>query len=133
MSKNRIPPQKIADGTTVEYDPAAEPVVVRGERWTTLYPVDECDTKRGEVMAPRGGELLCAYTDRAGIKRRQRSALTRAVNSKDPAKVEAACRTAVAEWNEPGMMWPDDWSRWQRAMDAAYGVFRVAPRLEDLT
>lgn len=49
---------------------------------------------------------------------RQKAALTRAVNSGDPEKVAAACKKAVAEWNEIGA-WPDDWSRWQRAMDDA--------------
>lgn len=49
--------------------------------------------------------------------RRQRAALTRAINSRDPEKVILAARDAVREWNQPGAMWPDDWSRWQRAVD----------------
>lgn len=49
--------------------------------------------------------------------KRQRAALTRAINSKDPNKVVLACRAAVQEWDKPGAMWPDDWSRWQRALD----------------
>lgn len=32
--------------------------------------------------------------------------------------VVMAARDAVREWNEPGSMWPDDWSRWQHAVDA---------------
>ena len=48
--------------------------------------------------------------------RRQRAALTRAVNSGDPERVIIACRDAVTEWNQPGAMWPDEWSRWQRAL-----------------
>lgn len=48
--------------------------------------------------------------------RKQKSALTRAINSGDPDKVEAACRKAVAEWNT-WPYWPDDWARWQRALD----------------
>ena len=47
----------------------------------------------------------------------QRAALTRAKNSGDPAKVIAACEAAVRDWNSPGNYWPDDWSRWQRALD----------------
>ncbi len=47
--------------------------------------------------------------------RRQRAALTRAVKSGEPEQVVLACRDAVAEWNRS--MWPDDWSRWQRALD----------------
>ena len=62
--------------------------------------------------------------------RKHKAALTRAVNSKDPKKVEAACRAAVAEWNEIGA-WPDNWSAWQRALDDVMG-YRQAPRLEDL-
>ena len=49
--------------------------------------------------------------------RRQRAALTRAINSGDSDKVILAARDAVSEWNKPGMMWPDDWGAWQRAVD----------------
>jgi hypothetical protein len=63
--------------------------------------------------------------------RRQRAELTRAVNSGDRAKVLEACSKAVREWNEPGMSWPDGWSRWQSALNDMYPVFS-APRLEDL-
>jgi len=28
-------------------------------------------------------------------------------------------------------MWPDDWSRWQRALDDVFPVF-AAPRIDDL-
>jgi hypothetical protein len=53
--------------------------------------------------------------------RKQKSALTRAINSGDPDKVVLACRKAVREWGEPPFSgaWPDDWSRWQRALDDA--------------
>lgn len=68
--------------------------------------------------------------------------LTRALNvQKDATKpgeystlrriaVRDACKAAVAEWNEIGA-WPDNWSRWQNALDAQYPVFN-APRLENL-
>ena len=46
-----------------------------------------------------------------------KSALTRAVNTGDPERVKDACRKVVAEWNAPGNYWPDDWARWQRALD----------------
>jgi hypothetical protein len=50
--------------------------------------------------------------------RQQKAALTRAVNAKDPVKIKAAVTKAVREWNTwPGAAWPDDWSRWQRALD----------------
>jgi hypothetical protein len=51
--------------------------------------------------------------------RRQRAALTRAKNSGDLDKLVTTIRAAVNEWNEPGAMWPDDWSNWQRALDDA--------------
>jgi hypothetical protein len=48
---------------------------------------------------------------------RQRAALTRAINSGDPEKVILEARKAVRQWNQPAAMWPDDWARWQRAVD----------------
>ena len=63
--------------------------------------------------------------------RRQRARLTRATRSGNPNAVVLACRDAVVEWNRPGSMWPDDWSRWQRALDDATGSLG-AVRLEDL-
>lgn len=50
----------------------------------------------------------------------QKAALTRAIRSGSLEKVENACRKAVAEWNAAGGYWPDDWSRWQRALDDAW-------------
>lgn len=61
----------------------------------------------------------------------QKAALTRAINSKDADKVVLACTAAVKAWNKPGRSWPDEWSRWQRALDDALG-FRSSVRLEDL-
>jgi hypothetical protein len=57
----------------------------------------------------------------------QKAALTRAVKSKDKDKLIAACHKAVREWNAVGY-WPDDWSRWQRALYDA----NVFAALEDL-
>jgi hypothetical protein len=57
--------------------------------------------------------------DYARMKRvfpRQKAALTRAVKTRDAKKVAAVCKAAVQEWNEIGA-WPDDWARWQRALD----------------
>lgn len=63
--------------------------------------------------------------------RQQKSALTRAINSGDREKVLLACAKAVREWNQPARAWPDNWSRWQRALDDAF-EWGQAPRLEDL-
>ena len=73
--------------------------------------------------ARRRSDLRDAATPRTDYKavnrmvRRQRAALTRARNSGDPEQIILACRDAVREWNQPGLMWPDDWSNWQRALD----------------
>lgn len=73
------------------------------------------------------------YTAANAAFRKQKGALTRAVNSGDPEKVRAACAKAVREWGETPFdgAWPDDWARWQRALDATLPVF-TAPRLEEL-
>jgi hypothetical protein len=64
--------------------------------------------------------------------KRQRAALTRAINSGDKDRIVLACRDAVREWNTtPGAIWPDDWSRWQRALDDCLG-WRSSVQLEDL-
>lgn len=59
-----------------------------------------------------------------------KATLTRAVKSGDRDRVVIACRDAVREWDEIGA-WPDDWSRWQRALDDCFPVFH-APDLRDL-
>jgi len=63
---------------------------------------------------------------------RQKAALTRAIRSDDPERVLLACRDVVRAWSEPPFdgAWPDDWARWQRALDDALG-FRTV-QLEDL-
>lgn len=63
-------------------------------------------------------------------RRSQKAALTRAINSGDRDKMIETCAAAVREWDEIGA-WPDDWTRWQRALDDTFPVF-YAPRLEDL-
>lgn len=59
----------------------------------------------------------------------QKAALTRALNQPEnvrEAAVVKQARLVVREW---GGAWPDDWSRWQRALDdVAFGKYR----LEDL-
>ena len=75
--------------------------------------------------AHQRAEIRAAATPRVDYQalnrmvRGQRAALTRAVNSGDPERVVIACRDAVRAWNEPGCLWPDEWSHWQRALDAA--------------
>jgi len=61
----------------------------------------------------------------------QKAALTRAINSGSRAKVLAACINAKNDWNSAGGYWPDDWARWQRALDDTFPVFH-APDLDEL-
>jgi hypothetical protein len=63
-------------------------------------------------------------------RRSQKSALTRAVNSGDSERVIAVCRSTRDQWNQDGA-WPDDWSRWQRALDDIL-PWNEQVRLEDL-
>jgi hypothetical protein len=47
---------------------------------------------------------------------KQKAALTRAVKTGDPVKVADVCIATVKVWDEIGA-WPDDWARFQRALD----------------
>jgi len=58
--------------------------------------------------------------------RAQKSALTRAINSKDPEKVIAAARKAVGEWEGWKYGWPDNWHNWNIALDDAFNWARAA-------
>jgi hypothetical protein len=46
------------------------------------------------------------------------------------------CKRTVAEWNSReapyGYGWPDDWARWQRALDDVYPWPNAAPGLDQL-
>jgi len=56
--------------------------------------------------------------------RKHKSALTRAKNTKDPAKIIAACDTALASFDTHG--WPDNWSLWERErQDAQFAQLRA--------
>lgn len=49
---------------------------------------------------------------------RQKAALTRAIKTRDAEKIAQVCKAAIVEWDEIGA-WPDDWSRWERALNDA--------------
>ncbi len=89
------------------------------------------------LQAHRRDELRAAATPRVDYEqlnkmvRRQRAALTRAINTGDRDKVILTAAKAVREWNQPGAMWPDDWSRWQRAIDDVLPLHQQI-RIEDL-
>lgn len=64
------------------------------------------------------------YIDNATF-RKQKSALTRAINSGDPLKVARAVQKTVKEWEDGDFAWPDDWHRWNIAYgDAVFAVRR---------
>lgn len=95
------------------------------------------DARRLILKAQRREELRAVATQPVDydqlnkMVRRQRAALTRAVNSGERDKVILAAAKAVREWNQPGCMWPDDWSRWQRAVDDVLPLHQQI-RIEDL-
>lgn len=48
----------------------------------------------------------------------QKAALTRAIKSKNAETIAKVCKAAVEEWDAIGA-WPDDWNRWQIALNDA--------------
>lgn len=77
----------------------------------------------------------------------QKAGLTRASKVGDARSQErydavlAECKRTVAEWGSPEWAaahrvrqgaWPDDWARWQRALDDAHPSVFGADRLEDI-
>jgi hypothetical protein len=69
-----------------------------------------------------------SHIDYARAKRegpKLKAALTRAINSGEPLKVEAACRAAVTAWDAWGA-WPDNWHRWNIALGDAAHAQRMA-------
>ena len=64
------------------------------------------------------------------IGRSQKAALTRAIKAGDRDRMIETCAKAVGEWDEIGA-WPDDWWRWQSALNDVFPVFH-APELADL-
>lgn len=50
----------------------------------------------------------------------QKAGLTRAMNSKRYDKVLAECKRVIREWDELPYGWPDDWHRWNIALEDAW-------------
>ena len=89
-------------------------------------------TARAREAARESARVPVDYAAAQREYRAQKAALTRAVNSGDRDKVLLAATKAVRQWNQPGRFWPDDWARWQRALDDVFPVFQ-APDLRDLS
>jgi hypothetical protein len=66
--------------------------------------------------AARGGPRRIDYERMNRVHPKQLAALTRAKKSGDPERIAVVCKAAIIEWNEIGA-WPDDWHRWQVALD----------------
>jgi hypothetical protein len=79
---------------------------------------------RKREYAAAAARVPIDYARMAKVYPRQKAALTRAVKSGDPERIAKACKDAVAVWDEIGA-WPDDWARWQRALDDALGYNRT--------
>lgn len=75
------------------------------------------------------------YAAAQKLFRKHKGLLTRALNvsgNEDRRRaVLKACTQFVRDFDAIDAPWPDDWSRWQRALDDQYPVFN-APRLDDL-
>lgn len=61
---------------------------------------------------------------------KQKAALTRAIKTRDARKIMVVCVAAIRAWNEIGA-WPDDWHRWQVALNDAL-PWNEAIDLQDL-
>jgi hypothetical protein len=71
--------------------------------------------QRGNIRAAAHTPINYEQASRT-FKRLSRQ-LTTAINSGDKDKVILACRDAVAAWSQPDMAWPDNWPRWQAALN----------------
>lgn len=69
-------------------------------------------------QAARPAPRQIDYARMNRILPKQKAALTRAIKSGDPERIAKVCKAAVIEWNEIGA-WPDNWHRWQIALDDA--------------
>lgn len=85
---------------------------------------------REDARAERNRRQPIDYARMSREFPKQKAALTRALNSGHRDRVVLTCAATVKAWDEIGA-WPDDWSRWQRALDDVFPVFQ-APSLEDL-
>jgi len=63
--------------------------------------------------------------------RRQKTALTRAINSGDPVKVLDTVEKTLDEWS--GKAWPDAWHRWNNALHDAWDRYSRHPYDDRLT
>jgi len=53
----------------------------------------------------------------------QKAALTRAIKTKNPETIAKVCKAAIGAWDACGA-WPDDWNRWQVALNDSLPYFQ---------
>lgn len=85
---------------------------------------------RRRQLAKEAARVRPDYAALNKMVKRQRAALTRAINSGEPDRVIVTVAAAVREWGQPGMIWPDDWPTWRCALWDATGDYSL--ELEDL-
>ena len=85
---------------------------------------------REDARADRNRRAPIDYARMSREFPKQKAALTRALKSGQRDRVLLTVAATVRVWDEIGA-WPDDWSRWQRALDDVF-PFGQAPLLEDL-
>lgn len=90
-----------------------------GEDAARAQVAEALEAARARAARREAARVPVDYDALDRMVRRQRAALSRAIKTRDAGQVVIATRDAVREWNKPGSMWPDDWSRWQRAVDDA--------------
>lgn len=71
------------------------------------------------------------YARMKRVRPGQKRALTMAIKTGDWRQIAVVCRAAVKEWDAIGA-WPDDWSRWERALNDARPWNAGYIALEDL-
>lgn len=73
---------------------------------------------RQDANAVLGGQRQIDYDRMNKVFPSQKAALTRAIKTGDAERIAQVCKDAVQVWDEIGA-WPDDWGRWQSALDDA--------------
>ncbi len=86
---------------------------------------------RGRADRREAARVPIDYAAANKAHRRHKAALTRALNSGSPEQVQRTVIKTVREWNASNYPWPDDWSRWQVALNDAL-PWNASVLLEDL-
>jgi hypothetical protein len=105
---------------------------VQGTLFDTPTPPDPARVRATQILdaARQSADRRAAAVERvpgtdyqalAKVHRKLSRQLTVAVSSGERHLVVLACYDAVTTWAQPGFMWPDNWHRWQAALDDVLG------------